>query len=309
MRTRFLLQRLCFYALFAFTGTLMAGTLTTRGLTHASVARSYLEYRPNMLAVGSLPLVVVLHGGSDSAAVAAGVTRASFHWQVLSDAQGFVVAYPDGINGNWNDCGQVALTGTPSTADDVGFLRRVVADVSSRFSIDQSKVFVSGSSLMSLRMMQEASETFAGAAAFIALNPVDSIGECRPPANPSTIVYQYGSIDPIIQPAGGIRNQSAAATKAYWIDKLGCIGAPTLEDYEDINTTDGSTMRAERFLSCKEGTRLDILTATGAGHTTPSILYTTGGNQNRDVESVDDAWKILKEETLGVDRWLATSFE
>ncbi len=303
---------LCGCALFAHTAASVAGTLTTRGFTHASVARSYLEYRPSSLAVGQLPLVVVLHGGAENATVAAGTTRASFHWQVLSDAQGFVVAYPDGVGGNWNDCGQIALTGTPSTAEDVGFLRRVVADMSSRFSIDQSKVFVSGASnggLMSLRLMQEASETFAGAAAFIALNAVDSIGECRPPANPSTIVYQYGSIDPIIQPGGGARNQSAVATKAYWADKLGCTGTPTLENYEDINTSDGSTMSAERFLSCKEGTRLDILTATGAGHTTPSILYATAGNQNRDVESVEDAWKILKEETLGVDRWLATSFE
>jgi polyhydroxybutyrate depolymerase len=296
----------------ALTQLAHAGTLTTRNLTHDSLARSYLEYRPTTLPTTPLPLVVVLHGGSESAAVAAGSTRASFHWRVVADADGVVLAYPEGILGNWNDCGQTALTGTPSSADDVGFLRKVVADMSGRFTIDQQRIYVSGASnggLMSLRLVQEASETFAGAAAFIALNANDAAGECRSPANPSTVLYQYGSVDPIIQPGGGPRNQSAAATRTYWSSRLACVGAPLLEDYFDANTADGSTVSAERFQSCADGSSLHILTAVGAGHTTPSVLYASGGNQNRDIEAVDEAWKVLKEDVLGIDRWLATSFE
>jgi polyhydroxybutyrate depolymerase len=290
----------------------VAGTLTTRNLSHASVARSYLEYRPTTLAAGALPLVVVLHGGADSAAGAAGSTRASSHWRVLSDAEGFVVAYPDGVGGNWNDCGQVALSGSPSTAEDVGFLRRVAGDMSSRFNIDQSRIYVSGASnggLMSLRLLQEASETFAGAAAFIALNALDSAGECRLPVNPSTVIYQYATADPLIQAAGGVRNQSAVATRAFWLSRLNCVGAPVIDDYFDTDPNDGSTVSAERFQTCADGSSLHIMTATGAGHTTPSILYPTGGNQNRDIEAVEEAWKFLKEENLGIDRWFVSGFE
>ncbi len=300
------------WATLLFALTAHAGTLTTRNLTHASVARSFLEYRPTDLAAGVVPLVVVLHADSESATTAAGNTRASFQWRVISDVEGFVVAYPASVGTNWNDCGQVAITGTPSSAEDVGFLRRVVADMSSRFTIDQSRIYVSGASgggLMSLRTMQEASETFAGAAAFIALNAVDSVGECRPPANPSTVLYQYGSVDTLIQPAGGPRNQSAAATRTYWQGRLGCVGAPLIDDYFDLDMGDSSTLSAERFQTCADASSLHILTATGAGHTVPSLLYLSAGGQNRDVESVDDAWKILKESVLGVDRWLATSFE
>ena len=289
-----------------------AGALTARNLTHASVARNYLEYRPIVLAAGLLPLIVVLHADSEAAATAASNSRASFQWQVISDAEGFVVAYPASVGNNWNDCGQVAITGTPSSAEDVGFLRRVVADMSSRFTIDQSRIYVSGASnggLMSLRLMQEASETFAGAAAFISLNAVDAAGECRPPANPSTVLYQYGTVDTLIQAAGGPRNQSAAATRSYWQGRLACLGAPLIDDYFDLDMSDNSTLSAERFQTCADGSSLHILTATGAGHTIPSLVYFAAGGQNRDVEAVDDAWKILKQSVLGVDRWLASSFE
>jgi polyhydroxybutyrate depolymerase len=294
------------------TGIVLAGTLTTRSITHAGVARSYLEYQPTSVASGPLPLVLVLHGGTESAATAAGSTRATNRWRALSDIEGFVVLYGDATGGQWNDCGQITLSGAAaSTADDVGYLRAIAADASRRFSIDQSRIYLNGVSnggLMTLRGLQEASETFAGGAAFISLNALDSASECKHPINTSTVYYQYGTNDPLIQAAGGVRNQSAVQTLNYWRTRLNCT-APIIDDFADIDTSDNSTISAERFQSCADDSSLHVLTATGAGHTTPSLAYPTAGAQNRDIESVDEAWKILREARLGVDRWFIAGFE
>jgi polyhydroxybutyrate depolymerase len=306
------MRLLTFVLLIAAATWAQAGTLTTRSITHAGVARSYLEYLPDTLASGALPLVIVLHGGGGSAANSAGVTSSSNRWRALSDAEGFIVLYGEGVGGQWNDCGQITLSGAaPSTADDVGYLRAVAGDMSRRQNIDQTRLYLNGVSnggLMTLRALQEASETFAAGAAFIALNALDSANECKNPINPSTVYYQYGTADPLIQAAGGVRNQSAAQTLLYWRQRLAC-GSSFIDEFADLNTTDNSTISAERFQNCADASSLHVLTATGAGHTTPSMLYPTAGSQNRDIESVDEAWKILREERLGVDRWFVGGFE
>jgi polyhydroxybutyrate depolymerase len=308
MPIRFLLSVL----LLSFCQCAGAGTLTNRVIMHDGLTRNYLEYRPDALATGPLPLVLVLHGGTGTAASAANITRASSHWRVLADAEGFVVAYPNGIDGNWNDCRNIAFTGTPSTADDVGFLRKVVSALSLDFAIDQQRVYVSGASnggLMSMRLLQEASETFAAAATTIALKANDTVAECREPSNPSTLLFQFGTSDPLILPSGGAGNLSAEVTRDYWLSNLQCTVSSTTESYPDLNPSDGSTIATERFRNCREGTELHVLTATGAGHATPSILYPEGAQQNRDIEWVNEAWSILRTQRLGIDRWMATSFE
>jgi polyhydroxybutyrate depolymerase len=296
-----------------------AGTLTARTLSHDGLIRSYLEYVPSSVPAGPLPLVLVLHGGSESANTAAGTTRPSGHWRVIADRDGVIVAFPDGVGGNWNDCGQTALTGTPSTAEDVGFMRKLAADISGRMPIDQQRIYATGASnggLMSYRLAQEASETFAGVAGFIALRPQDPAGECRAPVNASTVIVEAGTSDNLIRFDGsGTRNESYAATRSYWLQRLACSGTPLLEDYLDINPSDGSTVAAERWQSCAGDSSLHLLVATGAGHITPSVLYPIatapllGGPQNRDLEAAEEAWKILRDVTLGVDRWFVGSFE
>lgn len=296
-----------------FSGIALAGTLTNRQLTHNGLGRNYLEYRPDVLANGALPMVLVLHGGTGSASIAASPTRASGHWRVLADAEGFLVVYPNGIDGNWNDCRQVAFSGTPSSADDVGFLRFVVAEMSARFNVDPQRIYLAGGSnggLMSMRMLQEASDLFAAAATAIALKANDAQGECREPANPSSLILQYGTADPIMVPTGGSGNLSVELTRAYWINTLGCVGKPSVQDYPDLNPSDGSTLQAERFLDCTQGNSLHIVTANGAGHAAPSILYPEDGRQqNRDIEWTVEAWTILKTRTLGIDRLMASAFE
>jgi polyhydroxybutyrate depolymerase len=303
-------------ACFATTAS-SAGTLVERTLNHDAISRRYLEYTPDNLPATAVPVMLVLHGGGESADSASAPTRPTGHWRLIADRDGLVVLYPDSSNGNWNDCGQIALTGNPSQADDVGFLAKMLDELAARRAIDSQQVFVSGVSnggLMGFRLLLEQSERYAGLGASIALLPVDSVGECRAaPTNPSVAVLQVGTVDPLIPFNGGARNQSYAATRDQLLTWFGCQRVPTISNFPDLNMTDGSTVQAIDYGCPRDAGQADAdftaIIATGAGHVPPSVLYPLPGQQNRDIEIAEEIWLRLKTVRLGIDRYFSAGFE
>jgi poly(3-hydroxybutyrate) depolymerase len=88
-----------------------AATNGRHSIAVGGLTRTYLLHVPANLPPGKpVPLVLVFHGGGGHDWTMPGFT----HFDELADREGFVVAYPDGANRNWND------TRGESTADDVG---------------------------------------------------------------------------------------------------------------------------------------------------------------------------------------------
>ena len=92
----------------------------TRSINFGGVERTYLVHVPasytGQLAV---PLVVDIHGWTATAAI----QKALSHFDLLSDVEGFIVAFPQGIGNQFNAgicCGNQGV-------DDVGFMRALVA--------------------------------------------------------------------------------------------------------------------------------------------------------------------------------------
>jgi len=90
------------------------------------------------------PLVVALHGGLATAAIFERQSNLS----AISDREGFVVAYPNGIGifsllRHWNGgfcCAKAMRAGV----DDVAFIDRVIDDVAGRVAIDRSRIYLVG---------------------------------------------------------------------------------------------------------------------------------------------------------------------
>jgi polyhydroxybutyrate depolymerase len=83
--------------------------------------RSAIVHRAGSAGPGA-PLVVVLHGARGTAAD----MRAKLGWDALADREGFVVAYPDGLDRTWN-AGRCCGSARDRQVDDVGFLEELVA--------------------------------------------------------------------------------------------------------------------------------------------------------------------------------------
>ena len=99
------------------------------------VTRSYLLHLPKALPDGKpAPLVLVFHGGGGRATGMPNFT----HFDQLADQQGFLVAYPESVNKHWND------TRGLSTADDVGFVRALIAELERTQGVDAKRVYAAG---------------------------------------------------------------------------------------------------------------------------------------------------------------------
>lgn len=89
---------------------------------------------------GPLSVVVLLHGGTEDAERV---------WQqtslpTLARSEGFIVVAPNALNKHWNDGRGMTLSGAASKADDVGFLKRVIADVIAKDGGNPKTVFMAG---------------------------------------------------------------------------------------------------------------------------------------------------------------------
>jgi polyhydroxybutyrate depolymerase len=144
------------------------------------------------------PAVIVLHG----ALISAEYTR---HWYGFAEAakrHGFAAVFPRGIDLLWNDGRSAAWA---SEADDVGFLKGLVRRLVAGGTADPARLYlvgVSNGGMMTLRMLCEASELFAGASAIIASMPTEVGAGCRL-RHPMPVILFNGTADPLVPYGGG----------------------------------------------------------------------------------------------------------
>ena len=134
--------------------------------------RIYIIHPPKGLEK-EVPLVLFLHGAGGSASGAA----KRYGWEEMADKEGFIVAFLEGTpvklnepanfvtNPNlWNDG---SGRGHKSGIDDVGFIRRVIEEISSEYKIDPRRIYVTGFSngaSMTFRVGVELSDKIAAIA-------------------------------------------------------------------------------------------------------------------------------------------------
>ena len=95
----------------------LTGSLSRNFGTIDGRARSFVLYIPRDLRPGA-PLLFMFHGGGGDGPMAREGTGHEF--DLLADRNGFVVAYPDGIDRSWTGCRQAQnRVGARRSIDDV----------------------------------------------------------------------------------------------------------------------------------------------------------------------------------------------
>jgi len=298
-------------------GVAWAGTFVQNAtLAHGGITRYFDYYVPDGLPPTPVPLLFVLHGGTQSNKFVAFTAFSELH--ALADQDAFIVIHPNGTdpstglsgpNGsfNWNDCRSDAGTST-TTADDVGFLAALIDWATGTFAIDLDRVYATGASnggLMSYRLALELSDRIAAIGAVIANLPANN--ECvAAPARSLGVLVMNGTADPFMPFGGGtiLGNtgvvQSAAATRDAWRGALGTSPAGVHTTVPDRNSTDGSTVGIDTYCNGAQGTAMAFYTVAGGGHTLPSVTHPAPalagflGPQNRDLEGALAIWQFLK---------------
>ena len=273
-------------------------------LSYGGVERYYLVQPVEK--PGLHPLVVLLHGGTQNA---------EKFWKqtslpTLGRQEDFIVVAPNGLNGHWNDGRGTVLGGKPSTADDVGFLRQVIADVLRDEHGDPRAVFmvgVSNGGFMTMHFACEAGSLLRAAANVISDLPVDQQQSCKAP--PMPWLSMNGTSDPLIpydgMKAGTMRHGeaqpallSADATFRFWAARNQCGKLSAGTQLPHLDPSD-PTWVEKKVCTGKNGRQSMQYIFHGAGHSMPNQQYgplirAVVGDSNQDVDGGKVIWSFFK---------------
>lgn len=276
----------------AAASTALAGE--PRTLQAGGVTRRYFLYLPPTWQRGrAAPLVLVFHGGGGRASGIAPHTGFSR----LAAREGFVVAYPQGLNGRWNDG-----RGYAATHDDVGFVRALLDTLERELSIDPRRVYATGISngaMFAYRLACALPGVFAAVAPVAGAMPADLAPGCAHTQPVSVLAFQ-GTADPLMPYAGGGvarrrgRVLSAERSIAFWAMTSGCTAAPVTADEPD-QVTDGTRVRKTIYGTCREGRSVELYTIEGGGHTWPGGPPVGGsvGRVTREIDATPVIWAFF----------------
>ncbi|MGH7925041.1 MAG: extracellular catalytic domain type 1 short-chain-length polyhydroxyalkanoate depolymerase [Candidatus Binatus sp.] len=247
----------------------VAGEAVSHSIDVNGVARSYLLYVPPGQSGKHLPAFILMHGSGSS-----NERQESYsNFDAFADAHGLVVMYPQGIDKHWND-GRVI--GHESMADDIGFIKAMLAEVTKQGLIDPKRVYAAGISnggFMAQHMACVMPDALAGIAVVAATQPVDA---ACPSPRPMPVIFFHGTADKLVPFNGGLiapqfGNRGSAMSNAdavaIWQKRNGC-GAAQMTQLPAKDATDPLTITVETY-SCPAGRGLENVIVQGGGHTWP----------------------------------------
>jgi polyhydroxybutyrate depolymerase len=269
--------------------------------------RAVRFYRPERLAARPA-LVLVLHGSGGDGERFRHFTATAF--EKVADRHGFLVAYPDALGGQWNDCRarapyHEALVGI----DEIAFLRAVVRRARDAVGRDLAGVFAVGYSnggQLVFRLAFEAPTDFAALATIGAHLPVSKERDCRASDTPVSVLIASGTDDPINPWAGGDirlpgggslgRVLSAEQTAAYFRALASVADEPEIIQHADHDTNDGTRVETRRWQG-KGDREIVLMVIHGGGHTLPHptapFPIDVVGRTSRDIDGASAVWAFF----------------
>lgn len=278
---------------------LLHGQWLQRSVQVGDRERGYGLYLPEKTVL-SPPLVLVLHGSMSNGEAIRRQTQYGF--DRLADAHGFVVAYPDGFDGHWNDCRKIApYEARQQNIDDVGFLQALIDQVSARHRIDPGKVLLVGYSNgghLAFRVAFEKSELAAAIAVIGANLPAPGYSVCPDASVSVSALVVNGRRDPINPYDGGdvslfgFGNRGQVLSSA---ETIAGLGASTAVEKAETNAFGKALVET---WTTSDARLLRLVTLSDGGHTIPTRrgrMPRLLGPTNRDLETADLIWGFFQQ--------------
>jgi len=249
---------------------------------------------------------VLLHGGTEDAEQVWRQTSLPS----LAPSEGFIVVAPNALNKHWNDGRGTVLGGKASTADDVGFLKEVIAQVVADEGGNAKRVFMVGASnggFMTMHFACQAPGLLRAAAYAISDLPLAEKDHCA--AHPMPWLAMNGTADPIVpfegMKAGTIRNGeeqpellSADATFDFWAALDHCGAFVSKRTLPHLKPSDPTTAE-QRVCKGSDGLPSMQYVFHGGGFSMPNLQYGPlirhfVGDSNQDVDAGQAIWSFFK---------------
>lgn len=296
--------------IFALVGALAfdAGAASAGQIDIGGVTRTFTAQLPDKKPA---PLVIVLHGNTQTGADMAGRTS----WPAVARREQVGVVFPDGLNRAWADLrpnAKRAGRAPPEGTDDVGFIVALIEKYVADGSADPKRIYVTGLSnggAMTMTMICARADLFAAAASVI-INLTDESADACHPSRPVPMLVMNGTADPLIPYQGG-RGTSRFAVPGFWSTQMtldfwrranGCdTQDAAAADLDDRDKADGSTVT--RIASrCPPGRDVVLYRVNHGGHRMPGsfpdarfprLVNALFGPQNHDIDGAETIWAFF----------------
>jgi polyhydroxybutyrate depolymerase len=277
-------------------------------LTIDGYSRYYLIHTPPEEFLNKeVPLLFVLHGGGGTATGIPKFTDGIFN--DLADQDGFIVIYPNGIDKQWNDGRKIDTRASKENVDDVGFIQKIIEDVSTKYKVDDKRIFTCGISnggFMSSRLACDLSHIFKGVGIVTAQISKEYASKCSP-ENPVSLIIMNGTEDPLVPYNGGDikvfkkKRGEIISTDEFvnmWRDFNHCSSDMKVTNLPDLDLTDGCTIEKTSYSNCKDESKVELYKIIGGGHTWPGgKKYLTEGLVGKvcyDINGYKEMWNFFK---------------
>jgi polyhydroxybutyrate depolymerase len=213
----------------------------------------------------------------------------------VADAHGFIVVFPQGTGNplRWN--AYFSPLANERGADDVQFMRDLIAALSGDLCIDPARIYVNGLSNgggMSDRIACEMADQVAAIGSVAgAYAPVFS--RCKP-VRPVPVIAFHGTADPLV-PYEGRKDGIMPPIKdwaAAWASRNGCDPVPVIIPAKG----DASGIHYQKCISNAD---VILYTIDGGGHTWPGgFPIPLVGKTSKDIDASEVMWQFFDEHPL-----------
>ncbi|MFK7932303.1 MAG: T9SS type A sorting domain-containing protein [Saprospiraceae bacterium] len=242
---------------------------------------------PNFDSSNEYPLVINMHGLTSNA------VEQQFYSDVnrVSDANNFIVCYPNGVQNSWN-------SGFGTGVDDVKFLDALIDTLDANYNVDLSRVYSTGMSnggFMSYKLACELSERIAAIASVTGSMTLPEFANCDP-VRVVPVMQIHGTNDATVPFEGNAQLVAVETMVEAWVAKNGCDAMPEITPLDDFNTTDDSTVELLTYSGCGDEPRVEFYKVDNGGHTWPgSPIALTGLVTNYDFRASDKIWEFFSQ--------------
>lgn len=256
-------------------------------LQHDGRTRTYRVHVPPGLDFHEpAPLLVALHGASVGQQANAGLYGLARE----SDRQRFVAVFPDAYKAPGSRAGWNAADAQAASADDVGFIEKVVDNVFRQLSISRLEIYAAGMAdggSMAYRLACERPHLFRAVAS---VGGADPTTQCAPDKPVSILHFQAKHDAPTVLASlagagGGTSDggtQAAMKTAAKWAKLNGCMEAPQ-------RILDMSGAYCEAYSYCRQQTEVRLCVTDGGGPAWPGALK-PGAESSHAISATRTMW-------------------
>ena len=286
------------------------GEVLTERIQHDGRTREYRLFVPSGYSPDTpTPFVFNLHGLTGN-----GFSQMnSSQMNAVAEEEGFLVAYPSAIAGNWF---------TPAD-QDLGFIDLLLETIQADYNVDESRVYSTGMSqggIMSYMLGASRSDTFAAIASVTGTRYIESGDQYFPasipnvPPRPLPMLHVHGTADLIVPFHGGgsifgVRFPSVDQVVTEWAANNGCESSPTTSELPDIRA-DNETVTLFSYETCEP-----YFDEAGTERSAGVLFYRINGGVHRwpddsnDISASREVWDFFSRHALAVEQGSLLDFD